>query len=125
MAKAKAEAEVAQTAALAKAKAEAEVAQTAALAKAKAEAEVAQVSALAKAKAEAETAQVSALAKAKSDTEVLLTAQTQVIASIQAQIDSLKKLITKKTTIICTKGKLTRSVSGVIPECPVGYKLRK
>ena len=125
LAKAKAEAETAQTAALAKAKAEAETAQTAALAKAKAEAETAQVSALAKAKAEAETAQVSALAKAKSDTEVLLTAQTQVIASIQAQIDSLKKLITKKTTIVCTKGKLTRSVSGVIPECPVGYKLRK
>jgi hypothetical protein len=140
VAKAKADAEVAQTAAVAKAKADAEVAQAAAVAKAKADAEVAQVAAVAKAKVDAEVAQVAAVAKAKADAdnnisaalakaraeaEASIVAQNQVISQIQSEVESLKKLMSKKTTIICIKGKLTRSVSGVIPECPVGYKLKK
>jgi hypothetical protein len=33
-----------------------------------------------------------------------------------------KPLIVKKTTITCTKGKLTKKVTAVNPKCPVGYK---
>jgi len=29
--------------------------------------------------------------------------------------------VVKKTTIICTKGKLTKKVTAVIPKCPSGY----
>lgn len=32
------------------------------------------------------------------------------------------KVITKKTTITCVKGKLTKKVTAVNPKCPVGYK---
>ena len=125
VAKAKADAEVAQTTAIAKAKADAEVVQAAAVAKAKADAEVVQAAAVAKAKVDAEMAITAALAKARAEAEASIVAQNQVISQIQSEVESLKKLMSKKTTIICIKGKLTRSVTGVIPECPVGYKSKK
>jgi hypothetical protein len=28
----------------------------------------------------------------------------------------------KRTTIVCTKGKLTKRVTAVKPKCPAGYK---
>jgi len=125
VAKAKADAEVAQTAAVAKAKADAEVAQTAAVAKAKADAEVAQTAAVAKAKADAEVNISAALTKARVEAEASIVAQNYLISQIQSEVESLKKLVSKKTTIVCIKGKLTRSVTGVVPECPVGYKSKK
>jgi hypothetical protein len=125
VAKAKVDAEVAQTAAVAKAKADAEVAQTAAVAKAKADAEVAQTAAIAMALADAEVNFKIALAKAKTDAEASVALQNQLISKIQVEVESLKKLLSQKITIICIKGKLIRSVTGVIPECPVGYKLKK
>lgn len=36
-----------------------------------------------------------------------------------------KTLATKKTTITCVKGKLTKKVTGVKPKCPAGYKVKK
>ena len=118
-------ADIAQAAAVAKAKADADVAQAAAVAKAKADAEVAQAAAIAKVQAEGEIKLNATLAKAKTDAEASIFQQNQVISQIQSEVESLKKLLSKKTTIICMKGKLTRSVTGVIPECPVGYKLKK
>ena len=32
---------------------------------------------------------------------------------------------TKKTTITCTKGKLTKKITAVKPKCPAGYKVKK
>jgi|LauGreDrversion4_2_1035121.scaffolds.fasta_scaffold79434_1 hypothetical protein len=118
-------AEIAQALAIAKVKADAEVAQAAAVARAKADAEVAQAAAIARAKADAEVAQAAAVAKARAEAEASIVTQNQLISQIQSEVESLKKLMSKKTTITCIKGKLTRSVSGVIPECPVGYKLKK
>jgi hypothetical protein len=31
----------------------------------------------------------------------------------------------KKTTITCVKGKLTKKVAAIKPKCPAGYKLKK
>jgi hypothetical protein len=31
----------------------------------------------------------------------------------------------KKTTITCVKGKLTKKVTAVKPKCPAGYKVKK
>jgi hypothetical protein len=36
-----------------------------------------------------------------------------------------KAAATKKTTITCTKGKLTKKVTAVKPKCPAGYKVKK
>jgi hypothetical protein len=36
-----------------------------------------------------------------------------------------KTLATKKTTITCVKGKLTKKVTAVKPKCPAGYKVKK
>jgi hypothetical protein len=36
-----------------------------------------------------------------------------------------KTLATKKTTITCVKGKLTKKVTAVKPKCPSGYKIKK
>jgi hypothetical protein len=38
----------------------------------------------------------------------------------------IKKLAVKKIvkTITCTKGKLTRKVSGTAPKCPTGYRAK-
>jgi hypothetical protein len=40
-------------------------------------------------------------------------------------VTSKKPTLPKKTTIICTKGKLTKKVTAVKPKCPAGYKLKK
>jgi len=102
-----------------------DLAQTAAVAKAKADAEVAQTAAVAKAKADAEVNISAALTKARVEAEASIVAQNYLISQIQSEVESLKKLMSKKTTIVCIKGKLTRSVTGVVPECPVGYKSKK
>jgi len=36
-----------------------------------------------------------------------------------------KSIATKKTTMICIKGKLTKKVTAVKPKCPAGYKVKK
>jgi hypothetical protein len=44
----------------------------------------------------------------------------------QTELDEeVSKAATKKTTITCVKGKLTKKVTSVKPKCPTGYKLKK
>ena len=37
----------------------------------------------------------------------------------------VKATANRKATIICTKGKITKKVTSVMPKCPTGYKLKK
>ncbi len=47
-------------------------------------------------------------------------------AELKAKQDAdAKAATTKKTTITCVKGKLTKKVTAVKPKCPSGYKLKK
>ena len=41
------------------------------------------------------------------------------------QVADAKAAATKKTTITCVKGKLTKKVTAIKPNCPNGYKLKK
>jgi len=56
-------------------------------------------------------------------------AQVELAAKIQREWEALEKtgakVATKKTTITCVKGKLTKKVTAVKPKCPAGYKLKK
>jgi len=48
--------------------------------------------------------------------------------SVQKKIDSAAAIYlmnSKKTTITCVKGKLTKKVTAVKPKCPSGYKVKK
>jgi hypothetical protein len=46
-------------------------------------------------------------------------------ALIAKQEADAKAAATKKTTITCVKGKLTKKVTAVKPKCPAGYKVKK
>jgi hypothetical protein len=69
-----------------------------------------------KAKQEAEAAAVKAAAEMKAKQETELEAKQEAAAKAAAA---------KKTTITCTKGKLTKKVTAVKPKCPAGYKKKK
>jgi hypothetical protein len=43
----------------------------------------------------------------------------------EAKAAAAKVAATKRTTITCTKGKLTKKVTAVKPKCPAGYKLKR
>ena len=92
--------------------------------KAKQEAE-AKIAAELKAKQEAE-AKIAAELKAKQEAEVAA-AVDKAAADLLAQQKAAgaKAAATKKTTITCIKGKLTKKVTAVKPKCPGGYKLKK
>jgi hypothetical protein len=97
-----------------KAKQEAE-AKAAEVLKAKQEAE-AKAAADLKAKQEAE-------AKAAADLKAKQEAEAKAAADLKAKQEAeAKAAATKKTTITCVKGKLTKKVTSVKPKCPVGYK---
>ena len=101
-------AEEARLAAELKAKQEAE-------AKAKAEVE-------AKAKAEVEAkAKAEAEAKAKAEEEAKAKADEEARAKAEAEAKA-KAATSKKTTITCVKGKITKKVTSVNPKCPSGFK---
>ena len=51
-------------------------------------------------------------------------AQSLLKAKAAADLKA-KAAALKKSTIICTKGKLTKKVTAVKPKCPAGYKLKK
>ena len=78
-----------------------------------------------KAKQEAETKAAAEL-KAAQEAEVKLAAE-KAAADMKAKEDAAAKAdsITKKTTITCVKGKLTKKVTAAKPKCPIGYKLKK
>jgi len=84
-------------------------------AKAKAEAE-------AKAKAEKEAkAKAEEEAKAKAEEEARAKAEAELKAKAEAEAKA-KAAMSKKTTIKCVKGKITKKVTSVNPKCPKGYK---
>jgi hypothetical protein len=93
----------------------AEVVRLAAELKAKQEAD-AKAAAELKAKQEAE-------AKAAADLKAKQEAEAKAAADLKAKQEAeAKAAATKKTTITCVKGKLTKKVTSVKPKCPVGYK---
>jgi hypothetical protein len=77
-----------------------------------------------KAKQVAETKAAAEL-KAAQEAEVKLAAE-KAAAELKAKEDAAAKAasITKKTTITCVKGKLTKKVTAAKPKCPIGYKLK-
>ena len=44
---------------------------------------------------------------------------------LDEEVSKAAAAATKKTTIICVKGKLTKKVTSVKPKCPTGYKVKK
>ena len=139
LAKAKLEAE-ARAVAAAKAKAEAE-AKASTDAKAAAEAAArAKLEAEARARSEAESALVKAIAELKQATQTIAKLNdsnaelNRIIQALsdsnknqQNQIDALNARITallvpKPTTIVCAKGTTLKTVKGIDPVCPAGYK---
>jgi len=90
-------------------------------ANAKAEAEAkAKIEAAVKAEAEAKAA---AELKAKQEAEAKAAAD-KAAAELKAKQEAQPKVAAKKkkTTITCTKGKLTKKVTAIKPKCPKGYK---
>jgi hypothetical protein len=75
-----------------------------------------------KAKQEAEAAAAKAAAELKAKQEAELKAAAELKAKQEA---AAKAAASKKTTIVCVKGKLTKKVTAVKPKCPNGYKLKK
>jgi hypothetical protein len=51
---------------------------------------------------------------------VTATTVTEPVKQAVAKIDAKKAV----KTITCTKGKLTRKVSGTAPKCPAGYRTK-
>lgn len=76
-------------------------------------------------------------AKAKAEADARIVVETQLKArkaqeeakaatELKAKQEAeAKAAALKKSTITCTKGKLTKKVSAVKPKCPTGYKLKK
>jgi len=88
---------------------------------------------LLQAKAETE-AKAAAELKAKQEAEAKASAELRAKQEAEAKADAelkakqeaaAKAAAAKKTTITCTKGKLTKKVTAVNPKCPAGYKVKK
>ncbi len=86
--------------------------------------EVANKKAAAIAKAEAEAkAKAEAEARAKAEAEARAKAEAEAKAKAnQILTTATSKVTTKKTTITCVKGKLTKKITQLRPKCPAGYK---
>jgi hypothetical protein len=78
----------------------------------------------AEAKAAAELrAKQEAEAKAVAELRAKQEAEAKAVAELRAKQEAAAKLAaTKKTTITCVKGKLTKKVTAMKPACPAGYK---
>ena len=77
-----------------------------------------------KAKQEAE-AKAAAELKAKQEAEAKVAAELKAKQEAEAKAAAAIAAGTKKTTITCIKGKLTKKVTAVKPKGPSGYKLKK
>jgi hypothetical protein len=106
--------EASQAAAELKAKQEAEL-------KAKQEAELKAAAEL-KAKQEAEEAAVKAATELKAKLEAEAIAAAELKAKQEADA---KAAASKKSTVICVKGKVVKRITGTKPKCPSGFKLKK
>jgi hypothetical protein len=51
-----------------------------------------------------------------------LLVRTLTIGGCPRVLLDAKNTVTKKTTITCIKGKLTKKETGINPKCPAGYK---
>jgi len=61
--------------------------------------------------------------KLKQEAEAKAALKAEQEAALKAEQEAVAKApATKKTTITCVKGKLTKKVTSVKPKCPVGYK---
>jgi hypothetical protein len=107
---------------VAKAAAEAKAIADKAAAEAKAIADKA--AAEAKAIADKAAADAKAVADANAVAEKIISDAKAEVARILAAAKT-SAAANKKTTIICTKGKLTKKVTAVKPKCPSGYKVKK
>ena len=76
------------------------------------------------AKAATERAAAEANAKAEADAKAKIEAAraAELKAKQEAEARAKAAAEKKKTTITCTKGKLTKKVTAVNPKCPAGYK---
>jgi hypothetical protein len=83
-----------------------------------------------------EAARVAAELKAKQDADERVRVEAELKAKLEADAKAAAELkakqeadakaaALKKTTITCVKGKLTKKVTAVKPNCPSGYKLKK
>ena len=73
---------------------------------------------------------VKATAELKAKQEAELKAKQELEARIAADLKAkqeaeTKAAATRKTTITCVKGKLSKKITAVKPNCPTGYKLKK
>ena len=75
-----------------------------------------------RAKQEAEAKSAADL-KAKQEAEAKAAADLK--AKQEAEAEATKAVATKKISITCVKGKLTKKVTAVKPKCPAGYKVKK
>ena len=66
-----------------------------------------------------EEARVAAELKAKQEADERVKIEAELKAKLEAEA---KAAALKKTTITCTKGKLTKKVTGLAPKCPAGFK---
>ena len=66
--------------------------------------------------------QSEAEAKAKAEAEAKAKAEAEAKAKAEAEAKAKANSLSRKTTITCLKGKLTRKVTAVNPKCPAGYK---
>jgi hypothetical protein len=57
------------------------------------------------------------------DFEYIWERSNEITINVVADLPSVR-VITKKSTIYCIKGKTTKKVTGAKPKCPVGYKKR-
>jgi hypothetical protein len=65
-------------------------------------------------------------AKAAAELKTKQEAEAKAAADLKAKQEAeAKGAASKKTTITCVKGKLTKKVTGVKPKCPSGYKVKK
>ena len=51
--------------------------------------------------------------------------EAKAVVELKDKQAEAKSAATKKVTITCRKGKLTKNVIAVKPKCPSGYKLKK
>ena len=65
-------------------------------------------------------------AKAAADLRAKQEADAKAAADLMAKQEADAKVAaTKKSTLICTKGKQTKKVTAVKPKCPAGFKVKK
>ena len=68
-----------------------------------------------------------AVARAAAELKAKQEAEEAIVAAEQKtkQEAEAKAAATKKITITCVKGKLTKKITAIKPKCPSGYKAKK